>query len=151
MVRQRVFESGLFLILGFAAILDAVRLAGLKSATGIPATHAAGYQLLLGCLLVPLAIAYLLRQGREPGQDWRLDSGLKRLLLGFAILMLYALAMDALGYTLSTALALIALLRAFSPYRLAPVAVLSCLTAVGSAWLWAALVIALPRGFIPWP
>ncbi len=151
MARQRVVETGLLLALAIVAIGDGLAVSGQKSATQVSATMVGGYEMLLGVILVVFVIAYLLRFGREKGLDWKSETGIGRVFLAFGILLVYALAMPFLGYMLSTALVLIALLRFFSPYRLLPEVAASCLVAFGTAWLWAELVIALPPGFIPWP
>lgn len=151
MVRQRLVESALLIALSVAALIDSLRVFGLKSATQTQAAHVAGYEMLLGGLLVCLTIIYLLRDGRVPGHDWANEKGLARAFVAFGILLAYALTLPFLGYMLGTALVLIALLRIFSSYRLVPIVALSSLGCVGSAWLWAELVIALPKGFIPWP
>ncbi len=151
MVRQRVVESALLIALGTIAVIDSLRVFGLQSATRAQAAHVAAYEMLLGGLLVSLTIFYFLRDGRVPGYDWRNEKGMTRAFGAFGILLAYALTLPSLGYMLGTALVLIALLRIFSSYRLVPIVALSSLGAVGSAWLWAELVIALPKGLIPWP
>ncbi len=151
MVRQRVIETGVLLALAVLAIGDGLVVSGQKSATQVSGATVGGYEMLLGALLAVFGVAYALRYRREKGLDWKSEPNTGRVFLAFGILMVYALAMPYLGYMLSTALVLVALLRFFSPYRLGPVIVASCLVAVGTAWLWAELVIALPTGFIPWP
>lgn len=151
MVLQRVVETGLLLVLAVVAIGDGLAVSGQKSATQVSGATVGGYEILLGALLAVFMVAYLLRFGREKGLDWKNETNIGRVFLAFGILLVYALVMPLLGYMLSTALVLIVLLRFFSPYRLGPVIAASCLAAVGTTWLWAELVIALPTGFIPWP
>jgi hypothetical protein len=150
-VRQRVIESGVLLVLAVVTLGDGVRVLSLETATQIKSVQAGGYEMLLGGILAILAIAYLLRWGRQPGLDWRAEVGLNRVFIAFVILSAYAIAMPFLGYMLSTAIFLFALLRIFSTYRPILSLVVSCLVAVSSAWLCAELAIFLPTGFIPWP
>ncbi len=151
MVGQRVIESGVLLILAVVALGDGVSVLFAETATPINSVQAGGYEILLGGILAILAIAYLLRWGRQPGLDWRAEIGLKRVATVFVLLSAYAAAMPSLGYMLSTALFLFALLRFLGTFRPILSLVLSCLVAISSAWLCAELAIFLPTGFIPWP
>jgi len=115
---------------------------------------AGGYELLLGAVLASLALIYWLRSRRasmDPSIHWRAEQGIRWVIIGAGILIVYIFMMPFLGYMLSTILVFAAYMRVYSPYGWLLTVAASCAVGVSTAWLWSSLAILLPQGFVPWP
>ena len=88
---------------------------------------------------------------RGRGSVWPGGRSIRHVLAAFGILCLFAFVMPYLGYLLSTFLAGVAYMRGLSGYRWTHSLAFALVFAIGTAWLWAWLVVVLPRGPLPWP
>ena len=152
MARQRAVEASVLLTVAAAALWDGARLILLERRSQPQALEAGGYEILVAGLLACLTVLYWRRERLRPGLDWKAEYGLRKVLLGFAILAGCVAAMPYLGYLLSTAMLFVAYLRMFSSYRWLSILAMTVVAAVGSAWLWTVVDLMLPQGiFLPWP
>jgi hypothetical protein len=145
-LKQRVELAALALVAA-TALAEGVRIM-IRHRASLRAFEAGGYLVILGALLAALGVVYALR---APAERWQETQGGRRVLVAVALLVAYALALPVLGYLLSTALALVAYLRAFSAYGWAATLAFASAVAVATAWLWRFLVVILPPGVLPWP
>ncbi len=88
---------------------------------------------------------------RRAFDRWQSNAAVTASLFALALLAMYALLLDYLGYLLSTALFLFLYLRIFGSYRWAPILIGSIVAAVASAYLWTNVGLMLPGGISPWP
>jgi len=146
-VRVKSFEVVALLTLAAVVALDGIGLAR-RSAEHLRALEAGGYEILLGVILAGLTVAYWIR---ESGTVWISGPGGRYVLIAFGFLAAYALAMPYLGYLLCTVLVVVAYMRFLGGYRWRFSLAFAITFGVGSAWLWAWLIIILPQGIIPWP
>ncbi len=112
------------------------------------AGESGGYEILLGLTLACLTAVYWIRSGETA---WPGGRGMRDVLAAFGILVGFALAMPYLGYLLSTFVVTLAYLRGLGGYRWMPSLAFALVFSVGTAWLWARLVVVLPQGPLPWP
>jgi len=88
---------------------------------------------------------------RETRAGWTDAQGGRNVVTAFGILAGYAIVMPYLGYLLSTLLVTVAYMRGLGGYRWRISLIFAVVFAVGSAWLWARLIIVVPQGPLPWP
>ena len=146
-MRVKTIEQWILFGVGAVVIVDGITLASTWKER-MRALESGGYEILLGVLLIGLTALYRLRQ---PGVEWPGGPGARLVAIGFGILAGYALLMPHLGYMLSTFLVVAAYMRTFGKYRWTTTLAFSAAFAVGTAWIWAKLIIILPNGIVPWP
>ena len=137
---------------GLAGVADGARIISTKQDV-VGGIAAGGWIAGIGALLVAGSILFAAKPaGRAPELD---PNGPEMLFrppaTAFALLVLYIVLIEPLGYMLATGLFMAAYLRIFGQYRWLTVLALSGLFAIGSGWLWAMMNMMLPQGPLPWP
>jgi hypothetical protein len=143
----------LLLLVGFIGISDGLRVILTKTDT-VGSASAGGWIVLLGALLIAGTTKLFIKKMRSerdtvvaPGADDQFWLPI----IAMAMLLIYIVLIEPLGYTLATALFMAVYLRVFGKYSVLTVAAISLPFAFGSSWLWAAMDMMLPQGIMPWP
>ncbi len=131
--------------MSIVVIVDGIVLAGLDR---MRAGEAGAYEILLGTSLAAMTALYW---SKDVTSQWPASEGIRYVAIAFGILVFYAFTLPHLGYLLSTLVVTIAYMRRLSGYGWMPTVAFAVAFSVGTAWLWAWLVIIVPQGILPWP
>jgi hypothetical protein len=116
------------------------------------ATQAGGWVALVGVLLAICTTAYAYRELKTADNARRtIGPNFHLVLIAFAMVAIFVLLLDRVGYLVCTAVFFAVYLRYFGRYGWPAVLLGSVSFAVGSAYLWSEMSLMLPQGVIPWP
>lgn len=142
----------LLLLVGFAGVIDGLRII-LTKTDAVGNASAGGWIVLLGGLLIAGTCGYAVKKIRAGPSTSTPDTDdqTRQPIIALAMLLIYIVLIDPLGYTLATALFMAIYLHIFGKYGVLKVVTISITFALGSSWLWAAMDMMLPQGPFPWP